>query len=119
MGTTDTRPHLTAAQRRVLDVIRERIEYTGVSPTLQEIAGTLGLSSIATVHQHVAALIAGGYLTRGMGTTRTLVLLEAGDVARPTEANAYAIPPEARYVPVGLLEPLFREWLRRRGASVA
>jgi SOS-response transcriptional repressor LexA len=99
----------------VLDVIRERIDYTGVSPTLQEMAEVLGLSSIATVHQHVSALIAGGYATRRLGTTRSLVPLEPGEVARPADANGYTIPTGARSVPVGMLDGRFREWLRRRG----
>ena len=43
---------LTRRQREVYDVIREFIEANGYSPSLEEIGGTLGLSSVATVQMH-------------------------------------------------------------------
>ncbi|RKZ11474.1 repressor LexA, partial [bacterium] len=44
---------LTRRQKQVLDVIREFITERGYSPSLEEIGGELGLSSVATVHKHV------------------------------------------------------------------
>ena len=41
---------LTRRQREVLDVIREFIGTNGYSPSLEEIGKSLGLSSVATVH---------------------------------------------------------------------
>ena len=51
---------LTRRQRQVLDVIREFIDRNGYSPSLEEIAAALGLSSVATVHKHVSHLVQKG-----------------------------------------------------------
>ena len=55
---------LSKRQRQVLDFVAGFIARRGYSPSLQEIAVGLGLSSVATVHQHVAALVAKGALRR-------------------------------------------------------
>ncbi len=55
---------LTRRQSEILSYISEYCEECGYAPTLQEIGGRFGLSSVATVHKHVSQLIAKGYLKR-------------------------------------------------------
>ena len=43
-------------QKQILDFISQYIQINGYSPTLQEIADAMGLSSLATVHEHLQAL---------------------------------------------------------------
>jgi len=71
---------LTRRQREVLDVIREFIGRNGYSPSLEEIGGSLGLSSVATVHKHVSHLVAKGLVRRVWNQNRSIELVngEAG-----------------------------------------
>mgnify|MGYP000489444660 CR=1 FL=1 len=65
---------LTPKQKQVLDFIAGFIEANGYSPSYQEIAGGLGLASLATVHKHILALEARHYLKRGFNQSRSLDL---------------------------------------------
>jgi repressor LexA len=71
---------LTRRQREVLDVIREFIGRNGYSPSLEEIGGSLGLSSVATVHKHVSHLVEKGLVRRVWNQNRSIELVngEAG-----------------------------------------
>lgn len=51
-------------ERRVLEVIIQYINRHGYAPLLREIAKIIGVSSPATVHEHVIALIQKGYLVK-------------------------------------------------------
>ena len=55
---------LTPRQAEILQFINEFTRRQGYAPTLQEIGGRFGLSSVATVHKHVGQLVAKGYLRR-------------------------------------------------------
>ncbi len=55
---------LTPRQAEILQFINEFTRRQGYAPTLQEIGGQFGLSSVATVHKHVGQLVAKGYLRR-------------------------------------------------------
>jgi len=55
---------LTDRQGEVLEVILSSIEETGHFPSYREIARELGLRSVATVSQHIGALVAKGALRR-------------------------------------------------------
>jgi repressor LexA len=68
---------LTRRQREVLDVIQEFIESNGYSPSLEEIGGTLGLSSVATVHKHISHLVEKGFVRRVWNQNRSIELAEA------------------------------------------
>lgn len=61
---SDSKSPMTRAQRRVYDVLNEYIAQRGVQPTYEEIAEELGLSSIGTIHQHIASLERKGWLKR-------------------------------------------------------
>jgi repressor LexA len=66
---------LTRRQREVLDVIRDFISRNGYSPSLEEIGGTLGLSSVATVHKHVSHLVEKGLVRRVWNQNRSIELV--------------------------------------------
>lgn len=51
-------------ERRVLEVIIQYIHRHGYAPLLREIAEIIGVSSPATVHEHVIALIQKGFLVK-------------------------------------------------------
>lgn len=74
---------LTRRQSEILNFIRDYSASRGYAPTLEEIGGHFGLSSVATVHKHVANLVAKGYLKRGRkNASRDLSVLpspEAGE----------------------------------------
>ena len=70
---------LTRRQRQVLDVIRGFIDQNGYSPSLEEIGGTLGLSSVATVHKHVSHLVEKGYVRRVWNQNRSIELAGESD----------------------------------------
>lgn len=72
---------LTRRQREVLEVIREFIARNGYSPSLEEIGGELGLSSVATVHKHVSHLVEKGFVTRGWNQNRSIELVDESDGA--------------------------------------
>lgn len=66
-------------QKEILDLIAHSIDKYGYAPTLTEIAQNLGLSSLATVHEHLAALEKKGLLRRYRGAVRGIELLENGE----------------------------------------
>ena len=70
---------LTRRQREVLDVIQGFIETNGYSPSLEEIGGTLGLSSVATVHKHVTHLVEKGLVRRVWNQNRSIELVREED----------------------------------------
>lgn len=51
-------------QRAILDFITQYIQKNGYAPTLRELADSVGLSSLATVHEHIQKLIAKGILKK-------------------------------------------------------
>ncbi len=63
-------------QKQILDFISQYIQKSGYSPTLQEIANAMGLSSLATVHEHLQALIRKGVIKRFEGAVRGIELID-------------------------------------------
>jgi repressor LexA len=68
---------LTARQRQTYDFIQTFIGKYGFSPTLQEIAGALGITGNLGVLRHLAALERHGLLRRTPRNSRAIVLTEA------------------------------------------
>ncbi len=62
-------------QKQILDYIGACISKYGYAPTLTEIATYLKLSSLATVHEHLAVLEKKGYIRRYRGAVRGIELL--------------------------------------------
>lgn len=63
-------------QKQVLDFVSQYIKKNGSSPTLQEIASALNLSSLATVHEHLQALIKKGLIKKYEGAVRGIEILD-------------------------------------------
>lgn len=68
------RRNLTPRQRAVLSAI-VRLEESGCAPSIEEIAARAGLSSPATVHFHLKALEAKGYIERDPNRSRSIRVL--------------------------------------------
>jgi repressor LexA len=69
---------LTRKQVQVLEFVSDFRARSGYSPTLRETAGELGLSSVATVAEHVDALEAKGLVRRKKDRARSLLLTGRG-----------------------------------------
>ncbi|PJA50794.1 repressor LexA [Candidatus Shapirobacteria bacterium CG_4_8_14_3_um_filter_35_11] len=63
-------------QKEILELIIKSINKYGYAPTLTEIANKLGLSSLATVHEHLATLEKKGFIRRYRGAVRGIEVLE-------------------------------------------
>ncbi len=63
-------------QKDILNFVKEYIDKYGYSPTLGEIAEAMGLSSLATVHEHLMALVKKGAIRKFEGTVRGIEVME-------------------------------------------
>jgi repressor LexA len=63
---------LTRRQREIYEFVRGFVAENGYSPSLEEIGGAFGLSSVATVHKHVGHLVEKGLLRKGWNRSRSL-----------------------------------------------
>ncbi len=63
-------------QKQILDFIKQYIDKYGYSPTLGEIAEAIGVSSLATVHEHLQALEAKRVIKRFDGAVRGIEVLD-------------------------------------------
>lgn len=70
---------LTKRQVQILKLVRESRRRFGYSPTIREIAGSLGLSSVATVAEHLDSLEAKGLIKRRRDHARSLLLTGRGN----------------------------------------
>ncbi|OGE45696.1 repressor LexA [Candidatus Daviesbacteria bacterium RIFCSPLOWO2_01_FULL_37_10] len=63
-------------QKQILDFIKQYIDKYGYSPTLGEIAEAIGVSSLATVHEHIGTLAKKGVIKRFDGAIRGIEVLD-------------------------------------------
>jgi repressor LexA len=63
-------------QREILDFISQYIQRNGYAPTLAEIAKSIGVSSLATVHEHLEAMESKGVIKRKGGTNRGIEIMD-------------------------------------------
>lgn len=70
--------NLTKRQHEIYEYIKEFLDNRGYAPSLEEIAAHFGLSSVATVHEHLANLEDKGFLRRGANQSRAVELVEPG-----------------------------------------
>ena len=76
-------------QRQIVEFVSQYIQKNGYSPTLQEIADAIGVSSLATVHEHLQALERKGVIKKYEGAVRGL---EIADKRYIPEANGITVP---------------------------
>ena len=74
-------------QKQIVDFIAQYIQRNGHSPTLQEIADAMELSSLATVHEHIAALVRKGVLKKYDGAVRGLEIVDSRYVNTSEDYN--------------------------------
>ena len=75
---------LTKRQKQVLDFLKHFIDDNGYSPSFEEIAagmkdkrfGGKALTSLATVHKHIATLERKGFIRRGYNQSRSIEVLQ-------------------------------------------
>ncbi|HZP23432.1 MAG TPA: transcriptional repressor LexA [Terriglobales bacterium] len=67
---------LTRRQKQVYDFISAFVDRNGYSPSYEEIAEGLGLSSLATVHKHISNLEDKQLLRRDYNRSRSIDLLK-------------------------------------------
>ncbi len=68
--------------------IEQFIQRNGYSPTLQEIATAIGVSSLATVHEHLQALVKKKVIKRFGGAVRGIEILDK----KLTQLNTLELP---------------------------
>lgn len=67
---------LTKRQKEVLDYLVGFLNKHGYSPSFEEIARSLRLTSLATVHKHITTLEKKGFLRRGYNQSRSIEVLQ-------------------------------------------
>jgi repressor LexA len=90
----------TRRQKAVLEAIEEHLSETGQAPTLMEIARRCGLSSVATVHRHLALLQERGLLKRRRSRRRGIELRPAA-----RSSPAVSVPLLGTLVPDKPIQP--------------
>lgn len=75
-------------QRQIMGFIEQFIQRNGYSPTLQEIATAIGVSSLATVHEHLQALVKKKVIKRFGGAVRGIEILDK----KLTQLNTLELP---------------------------
>jgi repressor LexA len=68
---------ITRRQKEVLDFLTQFVQQNGYSPSYEEIARGLDLSSLATVHKHITNLQTKGLLQRAHNRSRSIDVLPA------------------------------------------
>ncbi len=79
---------LTRRQREVLDFLQQFQDKNGYCPSFEEIASGVHLSSLATVHKHIANLESKGFLKRDYNRARSIDLVKSKAAPRRTFAAA-------------------------------
>ena len=77
--------HLTRRQKEILDYVGAHISSEGYAPTIEEIGDHFGLSSLATVHKHLANLQEKGLIKRAWNRSRALELVPSEMTVRAVE----------------------------------
>ena len=64
-------------QKQILSFLKQFIQLNGTAPTLKQIAEAIGVSSLATVHEHLQILEEKGLIKRKSGKVRTIEIENA------------------------------------------
>ncbi len=91
---------LTKRQKEILDYIEGFIAQKGYAPSFEEIAGSFGYSSLATVHEHLSNLERKGYIRKSYNESRSIEMVRSDQGAPTVElpllgAVAAGLPIEA------------------------
>ncbi len=91
-------------QKEILDYIEQVISKYGYAPTLTEIAQHFELSSLATVHEHLAVLEKKGLIRRYKGAVRGIEVLEKEKLETEKIAASFIELPVLGFIACG--EPI-------------
>ncbi|MCL5090643.1 MAG: transcriptional repressor LexA [Patescibacteria group bacterium] len=74
-------------QKQILDFISQYIQKNGYSPTLQQIAEALGVSSLATVHEHLETMAKKKLIKKFEGAVRGIEIVDKklGEITKGVE----------------------------------
>ena len=81
---------LTRRQKELYDFLLNFVDTHGYSPSFEEIAEGMGLSSLATVHKHITNLEQKGLLKRDYNRSRSIDLLKPRGLMKRSLAVAAA-----------------------------
>ncbi|MGB6838842.1 MAG: transcriptional repressor LexA [Microgenomates group bacterium] len=76
-------PIVYKRQGQILDFIKQYIQKNASAPTLRQIADAIGVSSLATVHEHLTTLEQKGLIKRKTGKTRAIELVGVKEIFSP------------------------------------
>ena len=86
---------LTKRQKEVFDYLVTFLNKNGYSPSFEEIAHALKLTSLATVHKHLSTLEKKGFLRRGYNRSRSIEITQM-----PKSVNEQVIARRATDLPL-------------------
>lgn len=69
-------PVLYDKERKILEFLAQFQQKFGYSPTLREVAQSIGVKSPATIHEHIEMLIEKGFLARDEGVRRGIKIID-------------------------------------------
>lgn len=74
-------------QRQILDFISQYIQKSGYSPTMQQIAEAIGVSSLATIHEHLSSMAKKGVIRKFEGAVRGIEIVnkKLGEITKGVE----------------------------------
>jgi SOS regulatory protein LexA len=70
---------ITSRQKQLLDFVQGYTEKKGISPSLEEMASALKLSSLSSIHYHLARLEEKGLISRSAGNYRSIRITDESD----------------------------------------
>lgn len=84
-------PILPKKKREILEFLKESIQGRGFAPTLTEIAKHFGVSSLATIHEHLEFLEKNGFIKRDAHNARSIEIVDQSDT-RQIEQAEFLLP---------------------------
>ncbi len=88
---------LTRRQKELYDFLLNFVDQHGYSPSFEEIAEGMGLSSLATVHKHITNLEQKGLLKRDYNRSRSIDLLKPRGLMKTSLAVAAAATAQSNF----------------------
>ena len=82
---------LTKRQKEVLDFLVAFVNKNGYSPSFEEIARALRLTSLATVHKHINTLERKGFIRRGYNQSRSIEVMQLPKPVREQVLERHAV----------------------------
>jgi len=82
---------LTKRQKEVLDFLVSFVNKHGYSPSFEETARALRLTSLATVHKHISTLERKGFIRRGYNQSRSIEVTQLPKPIREQLLDRHAV----------------------------